>query len=247
MQAAENITYPVAFLAGLASFITPCVLPLVPVYLSILSGATFDQLTGRTEITPEESRRVHGRVLANAIAFIIGFSIIFILLGLVSAEVGQFLSRWGFRLIQIVGAVMILLGLNMSGIWKPRILNQEARFQLQKGRFGLLSSGLVGAVFAFGWTPCVGPILAPILVLAASSGSKLKGALMLATYSLGLGVPFFLSALSINGLIAFSTRMRKYFNLLELVLGTILMYVGVFLLVGGMRGLDLLRSLLERS
>lgn len=245
MESAETVTYPVAFLAGLASFITPCVLPLVPVYLSILSGASFNQLTGQEEMSPEESRAVHARVLTNALAFIIGFSIIFILLGLVSQTVGQFLKIWGFRMVQVIGVVLILLGLNMSGIWKPRILNMEARFQLQKGKWGLLSSAAIGSVFAFGWTPCVGPILAPILLIAGSTGSKLQGALLLGTYSLGLGVPFFLSALSVNGLIAFSSKMKRYFDVLEITLGAILMYIGVFLLIGGTRGLDMLRGILE--
>jgi cytochrome c-type biogenesis protein len=247
VESAQTVTYPVAFLAGWASFITPCVLPLVPVYLSILSGASFNQLTGKEELSAEQQREIHARVLSNAVAFIIGFSIIFIILGLVSQTVGQFLTRWGFRLVQIIGAVLILLGMNMSGVWKPRLLNMEARFQLHKGKWGLLSSAAIGSAFAFGWTPCVGPILAPILVIAGSTGSKLQGALLLATYSLGLGVPFFLSALSVNGLIAFSNKMKRYFDVLEITLGAILMYVGVFLLIGGTRGLDMLRSILENA
>ncbi|MCX6647191.1 MAG: cytochrome c biogenesis CcdA family protein, partial [bacterium] len=130
-------------------------------------------------------------------------------------------------------------------IWKPRFLNMEARFQLKKGGFGLLSSMLIGAVFAFGWTPCVGPFLTTILAIAAGTENKGYGAALLATYSLGLGVPFFLSALSVNGLIAFSNKWKRHFDTFELVIGTLLMWIGVYLMIGGTKGLDMIRGLLE--
>jgi len=233
-----EVSFPVAFLAGLVSFITPCVLPLVPVYLSILSGTSFDELTGRgSSITAEERKVIHQRVIANAIAFIIGFSVIFIVVGVFAGVLGASLinaqNTYGPKitnwLLLIFGIVMVLLGLNMAGFWKPMFLNQEARFQLQKGKWGLVSSGLVGAAFAFGWTPCIGPILAPILALAAESGSQLKGALLLATYSLGLAIPFFLSALSVNGLIAFTNKMKHHFHTMEIIVGSLLIIIGILL------------------
>lgn len=232
-------------MAGLASFVTPCVLPLVPVYLSILSGSSFNEMLGKGDLTPDETKAIHKRVLSNALMFVLGFSIVFTSLGLVSGEVGKFLSQWGAYLIHVIGLVMIIFGLNMTKIWKPRLLNMEARFQMQKGKFGLLSSLLIGAAFSFGWTPCVGPFLASILAIAAGTGNKGYGAALLATYSLGLAVPFMLSALSVNGLLAFSNKWKRHFDTFELVVGTILMWIGVYLMVGGMRGLDIIRGLLE--
>jgi len=232
-----------AFVGGLIAFITPCVLPLVPVYLSILSGASFDQLTGRGgELSADERRDIHRRVLANAIAFIIGFSMVFIALGFVSGTVGALLVKWGGYLIRVIGVLLVLLGLNMAGFWKPRFLSTETRFQMQKGRFGLISSCIIGAVFAFGWSPCVGPILAPILAMAASTGNKLQGAALLATFSLGLAVPFFLSALSVNGLIAFTNKMKRHFHTMEIIVGVILILIGLFLAIAGLEGLDNVRA-----
>jgi len=236
VQETQTMTYPLAFLGGLVSFITPCVLPLVPVYLSILSGTSFNQLTGRGgELTAQERSDIHKRVIFNALAFIIGFSVVFIVSGVVAGTFGEKLTQardaygpaitnW---LLLIFGIVLVILGLNMAGIWKPRILNAEARFQLQKGKLGVVSSGVVGAAFAFGWTPCIGPILAVIWGIAAESGSRLTGGLLLATYSLGLAVPFFLSALSVNGLLAFTSRMKRHFHTVEIVIGTILILLGL--------------------
>jgi cytochrome c-type biogenesis protein len=121
----------------------------------------------------------------------------------------------------------------------------EARFHVQKGNLGLLSSLLIGAAFAFGWTPCIGPILGLILGVAAVTGNKTQGALLLATYSLGLGVPFFLSALSVSGLLAFSNKWKRHFGTFELILGSFILFVGVFLLIGGSKGMDMVRGSLE--
>jgi cytochrome c-type biogenesis protein len=246
MESGQVITYPVAFVAGLLSFITPCVLPLVPVYLSILSGASWGKLTAKEgDVSREERAAIHKSVLLNAVAFIIGFSIVFMVAGIFASFIGGFLKEAGDPILRVIGAVIIVMGMNMSGFWKPRLLNMEARFHVQKGNLGLLSSMIIGAAFAFGWTPCVGPILGPILVIAGGS-DKVHGALLLATYSLGLGVPFFLSALSINGLMAFSNKMKRHFDTMELILGSILIFIGIYLLIGGTHGLDVIRGLLEQ-
>lgn len=204
-------------------------------------------MIGKEEISAAETREIHRKVLVNALMFILGFSLVFIALGLVSAEVGNLLAKWGGHLLRVIGLMLILFGLNMTKIWKPRFLNLEARFQVQKGKLGLLSSLLIGAVFAFGWTPCVGPFLAPILAVAAGSTSKAYGASLLAAYSLGLGVPFFLSALSVNGLIAFSNKWKKHFDTVELIIGTLMMWIGVFLLIAGSEGLQMFTGLLEAA
>ena len=254
----QPVTIPLAFLAGLVSFITPCVLPLVPVYLSILSGSSFDQLTGRgASMTADEQRDVHRRVLFNALAFILGFSIIFILAGVVAGSIGDWLNVVQYKygsaitnwMLLIFGIILLFLGVNMAGIWKPMFLNTETRFRLQKGKFGLISSGIVGAAFAFGWTPCIGPILAPILLMAAESGNRVQGAVLLASYSLGLALPFFISALSVNLLIAFSNKMKRHFHTLEIIVGAILIIIGIAMVfLGGFgiknnsNGLDLVRQ-----
>ena len=243
MESGAVITYPLALGAGLISFVTPCVLPLVPVYLSILSGTSFDELTGKKgDLTAEARRAIHNRVISNAIAFIIGFSVIFIIAGVAAGTFGDLLKQLkgdaGVLITNLLlvgfGVLLLLMGLNQSGVWKPRFLNTEKRFSMQKGKLGVISSGIIGAAFAFGWAPCIGPILAAILVIAAA-GSKLQGAALLATYSLGLAIPFFLSALSVNGLIALSVKMRRHFNTVELVIGTLLILFGLFL---GLIGLD---------
>lgn len=239
-----SVSFPVALIAGAISFITPCVLPLVPVYLSILSGTSFDKLTGKGgTLSKDEQRSIQARVIANAFAFIIGFSLIFIIAGVAAGSVGTALTNAKGQvgaiitnvLLVVFGPLLIIMGLNQSGVYKPAFLNTEKRFSLQKGKFGVVSSGLIGAAFAFGWAPCIGPILAIILALAAGSGSKVQGALLLATYSLGLAIPFFLSALSVNGLIAFSQKMRRHFNMLELIIGIVLILFGLFL---GLTGID---------
>ena len=237
-----DVTLWTAFVAGLISFITPCVLPLVPVYLSILSGSSFDQLTGKgASITPQEHKEIHFRVISNALMFILGFTILFIVAGTIAGSVGDWFTSLRMEhsgavtnwLLIIFGAIMVLLGVNMAGFWKPAFLNTEARFHLQKGKWGLLSSALIGAAFAFGWTPCIGPFLAVILAFAAGSGSKVQGAILLLAYSLGLGIPFFLSALSVNVLLAFSSKMKRHFHTLELVAGTVLLLFGLSMTILG--------------
>jgi len=238
----SDVTIWTAFVAGLISFITPCVLPLVPVYLSILSGSSFDELTGKgADITPAEQKEIHMRVIANALMFILGFTILFMLAGTVAGSLGEWftslrmdhagtVTNW---LLIVFGVIMTFLGINMAGFWKPAFLNTEARFSLQKGKWGLLSSALIGAAFAFGWTPCIGPFLAVILTFAAGSGSKFQGAILLLSYSLGLGIPFFLSALSVNALLAFSGKIKRHFHTLELVTGTILLLFGLAMAILG--------------
>jgi cytochrome c-type biogenesis protein len=254
MESAPNVTFLAAFIAGLISFVTPCVLPLVPVYLSILSGASFDELTGKKgAMSAEEQRAIQMRVVSNAITFIIGFSSIFIVAGIAAGTFGQALkslqggSGWLVTnlLLVVFGPLLFLMGLNFSGLYKPRFLNQEKRFQLSKGKLGLLSSGLIGAAFAFGWAPCIGPILALILGFAAESGSRGQGAALLATYSFGLAVPFFLSALSVNGLIAFSQKAKRQFHTIEISIGTVLIIFGVFLSMFGVRGFETMQNGLD--
>src|SRR6202521_2871845 len=192
-----------AFLAGLVSFLSPCVLPLVPGYVSLISGA------GVEELKTQESRLL-GRVMLNSIGFILGFSVVFISLGAISTEVGQLLARYKSVLAQVAGVVIILFGLHLTGLFKIKALYTDARLHSVKGGSTPWGAFLIGFAFAFGWTPCVGPILAVILGFAAAQDSVFKGILLLAVYSLGLAVPFLMTALLMGRFMKFYSGFRRH-------------------------------------
>src|SRR5881398_1973268 len=177
-----------AFVAGLVSFLSPCVLPLVPGYVSLISGA------GVEELKSQESQLLR-KVMLNSMGFILGFSIVFITLGAISTEVGQLLARYKSMLAQIAGVVIIIFGLHLTGIFKIKALYTDARLHSVKGSSTPLGAFVIGFAFAFGWTPCLGPILTAILALASEQDTLVKGILLLAVYSLGLAVPFLLTSL----------------------------------------------------
>src|SRR6202043_645101 len=201
-----------AFLAGLASFLSPCVLPLVPGYISLISGA------GVEELKVQESRLL-GRVMLNSVGFILGFSVVFISLGAISTEVGQLVARYKSVLAQVGGVVIILFGLHLTGLFKIKALYADARLHSVKGGSTAWGSFVLGFAFAFGWTPCVGPILAVILGLAAAQNSVGKGIALLGIYSLGLAVPFLLTAVGIERFLQFYGRFRRHLHTLEVVSG----------------------------
>src|ERR1700676_2293581 len=177
-----------AFLAGLVSFLSPCVLPLVPGYVSLISGVGVEQLK------TQESQLLR-KVMLNSIAFILGFSVVFIALGAVATEVSQMLARYRSTLAQIAGVVIILFGLHLTGVFKIKALYTDARLHSVKGSSTPIGAFIIGFAFAFGWTPCLGPILTAILTLAGEQDTVVKGILVLAVYSLGLAVPFLLTSL----------------------------------------------------
>src|ERR1017187_542793 len=186
-----NLPLPIAaFVAGLASFLTPCVLPLVPGYISLISGAGIEELQ-----TPEG--KLLRKVMLNSISFILGFSVVFITLGAISTEVGQLLARYKSTLAQVAGVVIILFGLHLTGIFKINAFYSDKRLHNVKGGSTVWGAFLIGFAFAFGWTPCVGPILSVILGFAATQDSVAKGVFLLSIYSLGLAVPFLLTSLGI--------------------------------------------------
>src|SRR6478736_8553482 len=185
-----------AFVAGLFSFLSPCVLPLVPGYVSLISGA------GVEELKSQESHLLR-KVMLNSIAFILGFSIVFIALGAISTQVGQLLARYKSVLAQVAGVVIILFGLHLTGLFKIKALYTDARLHGVKGGSTPFGAFLIGFAFAFGWTPCVGPILAVILGFASQEDTLVKGVLLLAVYSLGLAVPFLLTSVLMERLLKF--------------------------------------------
>jgi cytochrome c-type biogenesis protein len=210
-----------AFLAGVISFLSPCVLPLVPGYVSLISGAGVEELKS-------QDARVLRKLMLNSAAFILGFSVVFITLGAISTEVGQLLARYKSLLAQVAGVVIILFGLHLTGLLRINALYADKRLHNIKGGSSTLGAFAIGFAFAFGWTPCVGPILAVILGFAAAQDSLIKGILLLAIYSLGLAVPFLLTSLGIERFLKFRTHMHA----VEVASGGLLIALGVLLVLG---------------
>ena len=220
-----------AFVAGLLSVLSPCVLPLMPAYLSLISGITVEQMREGTH-----DAVLRRRVMLSCIGFVAGFSLVFIVLGVSAVSIGQVVRTWdvnvfgvGIGFGEIMGVVVILLGLHMAGITPMRALYRDTRFHPKVTRHGFASSFLVGSAFALGWSPCIGPILASILGLAAVRESALQGAALLTIYSAGLAVPFLIAGWSIEYFFQAFQKIKHHFRKLEVVSGTILVGVGVLL------------------
>lgn len=234
----ENVTLLAAFGAGLLSFISPCVLPLIPGYLSYVSGLSLDDLRGGAGaavagggdavvvVAPALARR---RVIVASLAFILGFSLVFVALGASASAIGQFLMSRLTILGKIAGAIIIVFGLHTMGVLRIEWLYQEKRVQTTQRPAGFIGAALVGIAFAFGWTPCLGPILAGILAVAAAQDTVGDGVRLLSAYSLGLGVPFFATALAINRFFAAFAKIRRHYHKIELVSGALLVAIGVLI------------------
>jgi cytochrome c-type biogenesis protein len=214
-----------AFVAGLVSFLSPCVLPLVPGYVSLISGA------GVEELRSQESRLLR-KTMLNSTSFILGFSVVFITLGAISTEVGQLLARYKSTLAQVAGLVIVLFGLHLTGILPINALYTDKRLHNLKGGSTTGGAFLIGFAFAFGWTPCVGPILAVILGFAATQDSVFKGIALLTVYSMGLAVPFLLTALGVERFLKFYSRFRAHMHAIEVASGALLIALGVLLVLG---------------
>jgi len=212
-----------AFLAGVISFLSPCVLPLVPGYVSLISGTS-------AAVADSNDRRLMGRVMLNSLMFILGFSIVFIMLGAAATTLGQITAQYRRELTWFAGIVIIIFGLHLTGLLKIKYLYADKRMHNVQGSSSAFGSFAVGFAFAFGWTPCIGPILTTILTLAASQGTVLKGVLLLAVYSAGLAVPFLLTSLGIDRFLAFYTRFRRHLHTVEVISGVLLIAIGILVL-----------------
>ncbi len=213
-----------AFFAGVLSFLSPCVLPLVPGYVSLISGASVESLQ-------TADRKLMRSVMLNSITFIIGFSIVFISLGAVATTVGQLTMQYRRQLAQVAGVVIIIFGLHLTGVFKINALYADKRLHSVKGGASPLGAFLVGFAFAFGWTPCIGPILAGILLLAGSQDTVLKGVLLLMVYSLGLAVPFLLTSIGVNRFLSFYAKFRRHLHTVEVISGVLLIVFGLLILL----------------
>jgi cytochrome c-type biogenesis protein len=214
-----------AILAGLLSFLSPCVLPLIPGYLSFISGVSMDDLHRR-----DKSGAIAGRLFVNTVFFVLGFSLVFVLLGATASSIGKFLTENLSLFNKVAGVLVFLFGLHVAGVFRVNALNYEKRFHLDTSkRRGLLGSVLIGIAFAFGWTPCIGPILGSILVLAGQQGSVNQGILLLLFYSAGLGIPFIITAMLFSYLIGAFTFVKRHFRAIEIISGGLLMLVGILI------------------
>ncbi len=226
----ENVTLLAAFGAGLLSFISPCVLPLIPGYLSYVSGLSLDDLkAGTGEAASAVSSDTRRRVAVASLAFILGFSIVFVSLGASASFIGQFLMSRLTILGKIAGAIIIVFGLHTMGVFRIEWLYQDKRVQTNRRPAGFFGAMLVGIAFAFGWTPCIGPILAGILAIAAAQDTIGDGVRLLLAYSLGLGVPFFATALAINRFFVAFAKIRRHYHKIEVVSGMLLVLIGVLI------------------
>jgi cytochrome c-type biogenesis protein len=223
----EGVSLFAAFAAGIISFISPCVLPLIPMYISFISGLSLDEMRSKTD-----RKKILKRVTISSLLFILGFSIIFIALGASATFVGKSLLARLSVLSKIAGVVIIIFGLHIAGVFRIRFLNYERRFHFNSRPVGFLSPFLVGLAFAFGWTPCIGPVLGTILVYSSSQETVRQGVLLLSMYSLGLGIPFLLTGISINAFMGFLRRIQSHYRAIEIFVGALLVIMGILLITG---------------
>ncbi len=225
---ATDVTLPAAALAGVLSFLSPCVLPLVPPYLTFIAGTTIEDLSG------EGVKGARRDVALSALLFVAGFSTVFVALGATASLFGQIIRAYLDVLSALAGFAIIAMGLHFLGLFRLAVLYREKRVQVEKP-IGPWGAYVMGLAFAFGWTPCIGPILAAILAVAGSEDTVTRGMVLLAAYSAGLGLPFLVAALAIEPFMAFIARFRRHFAMVEKIVGSLLVLTGIGFLTGAMQ------------
>ena len=218
----DSLVYFVTvFFQGIASFLSPCVLPLIPAYLTYLTGQSIEIMI--------EDRGAHRKLVLNSIAFILGFSLVFVLLGIVATSVGKFLQANRDIIRKISGILIIFFGLFHTGLIPISFLNYEKRLNIEQRNPGLISSFLIGVGFSFGWSPCIGPVLTSVYIMASQASTLLIGMSLLVVYSLGLGLPFFLIALGLKYFWKYIQGLYKHMQLVKVISGALLIVIGVMI------------------
>ena len=235
----ENVSLFGAFIAGVLSFISPCVLPLIPGYLSFISGVSLEEMRGMpvaaaagggtVAVSTGVSAAAKRQVIITSLFFILGFSLVFVSLGASATFLGQFLMERLTIFGKVAGVLLIIFGLHTIGVFKIPFLLNEARVQANTKPASMIGAVIVGISFAFGWTPCIGPILSAILLFAAQQETVNQGILLLSIYSLGLAIPFLLTALAINQFFAAFKKIRRHYHTIEIVSGVLMIVVGVLI------------------
>ncbi len=223
-----HVSFPAAMLAGLLSFLSPCVLPLVPPYLCFMAGTTMEELQSGDAV------RTRRDALLASLLFVAGFGTVFVALGATASAFGTLLRRYDEVLSIAAGVAIIVMGLHFTGLFRLGLLYRQARMEVARPP-GLWSAYVMGLAFAFGWTPCIGPILAAILAVAGSQATVISGAALLAAYSAGLGLPFVAAAVAMGAFTAFFKGFKRHFGIVEKVAGALLVLTGVAFLSGGMQ------------
>jgi cytochrome c-type biogenesis protein len=229
----HDVSIPAALIAGIISFLSPCVLPLVPPYLIYLTGATIEHVA-----TGEQAAASKRAVMLSALLFVLGFSTVFIALGASASVIGGLIRTWSAQLSIVAGIVIIVMGLHFLGLTRIAFLMREGRLSIAKP-VGLGGAYVMGLAFAFGWTPCIGPILAAILSVAAAEATVTKGAGLLAVYSAGLGIPFLLAAFMIEQFSSLLARLKRHLASVERAMGVLLVLTGVVFLTGSMSSISI--------
>ena len=226
----ENVSFVIAFVAGILSFLSPCVLPIIPGFISFLSGNSLKEY----EEGVSGSEDVTKRILITSLSFIFGFSLVFICLGASASIMGIFLSENITVFSRISGIFIIIMGIHITGLFKIKWLRVHRKFHVKTIKPGIVEAFLIGLCFAFAWTPCVGPILASILTLAANEKTILKGILLLVTYSMGLGIPFLLAGFFASFFVKFLEKYRSFIRKGEIVCGILLVSIGILMVTNNL-------------
>lgn len=229
----ETVTYPAAFGAGLLSFFSPCILPLIPAYFTFITGLSLDELT-------EDSAKIRQKVILATLAYVCGFSFVFILLGASASFMGGMISRFDWIIRYAGGVIVLIFGLHLLGVINIKQLHFEKRVHMKEKPVHLLGTFIIGMAFGAGWSPCIGPILGSILIVAGSQDTVVQGVVLLGLYSLGLAIPFIVLSFFINRLLEIMKRATKVLGIVNKVSGALLVAVGVLLLTDKFRLLAML-------
>lgn len=220
---AENITYPAALIAGLLSFFSPCILPLIPAYFSFITGLSLDELT-------ENKKETRKKVILSTLFYVAGFSFIFILFGASASLLGGIAAQYSWVIRYMGGGIVLVFGLHLLGIINIKALNFQKKFQINEKPLHLMGTFVIGMAFGAGWSPCIGPMLGSILIVAGNQNTVIEGVALLAVYSAGLAIPFILISFFINSILEFMKRATKFIGILNKISGILLIIIGLLLI-----------------